>query len=139
MKLLKTLSFSLVLAVAAFQAPAVQAHVTPVIYNETPARTIVIKNPMAADINKFFSTGTIFNFEVYKAGSADEVLKMIGALRSDPAVETVSQGVLVGDYLSVTIVLKAAKNKEWFISEFRRAGLTTIRINANPVVAVEKI
>ena len=139
MKLFKTVSLSLVLATALLNSTGMQAALTPYVYNETPAKTVVIKNPMAADANKFFAAGTIFNFEVFQAGSSAEVSKIMTALGSDPAVESVNEGPLVGEYRGFTLVLKSAQNKEWFISEFRRAGLNTIKINNNPIVAVEKI
>jgi hypothetical protein len=64
----------------------------------------------------------------------------VTALKSDPAVESVNVGALTGgSYQAITITLKIAQNKAWFINEFKRAGLNTIKINNNPVVEVEKI
>lgn len=121
-------------------AAAVSAKVTPqAIYSETPAKTIIIKHPDAADANVYFSKSTVVSFEVYKAGTKDEVAKMIKSLKSDANVQSVSEGSLTGDYQSITITLKAAKNKAWFASEFKKAGLNHIKINNNPVVEVEKM
>lgn len=140
MKIFKTLSLSLVLSAAMLSAAPIQAVLSLGIYNETPARTIILKHPMAADANKFFASGTFFNFEVYQPGSAADLNKIVTALKSDPAVESVNVGALTGgSYQAITITLKIAQNKAWFINEFKRAGLNTIKINNNPVVEVEKI
>jgi hypothetical protein len=140
MKLFKILSLSLVLSVAMLSAAPLRALSPLGVYNETPAKTIILKHPMAADANTYFASGTFFHFEVYKPGSSDDVAKIVAALKSDPAVESVSLGALTGgDYQAITLTLKTAQNKAWFISEFKKAGLNTIRINNNPVVPVEKI
>jgi hypothetical protein len=140
MKLFKILSLSLVLSTTLLSATPPHFLQLLVAYNEIPARTIILKHPMAADANKYFASGTFFHFEVYKPGSSDDVAKILAALKSDPAVESVSLGALTGgDYQAITLTLKTAQNKAWFISEFKKAGLNTIRINNNPVVAIEKI
>jgi len=140
MKIFKTLSLCLALSAAMLSAAPLRALPPMGTYNETPARTIILKHPMAADAGKFFASGTFFSFEVYQPGSAAEVNKIVAALKSDPAVESVSVGALVGNsYQGFTITLKAPQSKGWFISEFKKAGLNTIKINNNPVVAVEKI
>ena len=37
---------------------------------------------------------------IFKAGSKDDVLKIINSFKNDPAVESCSEGVLTGDYLA---------------------------------------
>ncbi|MEO6303237.1 MAG: hypothetical protein ABIP51_08690, partial [Bacteroidia bacterium] len=102
-------------------------------------KTVCIKNPAAADAGKFFSEVTVVSFEIYKAGSQDEVAKIAASLKKDAAVESVTEGKATGDYQSMTLVLKSAKNKAWFASEFKKAGLNTVRINNNPIVEVDKM
>ena len=76
MKILKALSISCLLGAAMINSTAV-ANNNSIINNfiEIPAKTVCIKNPNAADVNKFFSETTVLSFEVYKAGSADEIAK----------------------------------------------------------------
>lgn len=138
MKLLKTCFLCLFLALCA--CPAQLPAASPAgIYNTMPDRTVVIKHPAAANVNTFFSSGTLFNFEVYKAGSKVEINKMLEDLKNDPAVESVTLGALTGDYQAFTLVLKAPKNKAWFVSAFEKAGLNTIKVNNNAPVAVNKL
>jgi hypothetical protein len=140
MKILKTLSVSFLLGAAMVNstAYAVTSN-TVIIFSEIPAKTVCIKNPSAADVNKFFAETTVLSFEVFKAGSADEIAKIVASLKKNSAVESVSEGKLTGDYQSMTLTLKSAKNKAWFASEFKKAGLNTIRINNNPIVEVDKM
>jgi hypothetical protein len=137
MKIIKTLLISCMLTGAAVNANAIK----PVtgIYNQTPDKTICIKNPQAANADQFFSSATMLFFEVYKAGTSDEVAKLIKTLSADPNVDSVAEGVLVGDYQGITVVLKSQKNKAWFVSLFKKAGLNHIKINNNPVTEVDKI
>lgn len=140
MKILKTLSVSFLLGAAMINSTASASTINTVInLSEIPAKTVCIKNPSAADVNKFFSATTVLSFEVYKAGSKEEITKIINLLKKDADVESVSEGKLTGDYQSITLTLKSAKNKAWFATEFKKAGLNTIRINNNPIVEVDKI
>jgi hypothetical protein len=139
MKIFKTLVLSLALSAALVIPVALPAAPKTVVYSETPAKTVVIKHPLANDANKFFSSGTVFNFEVYKAGSKEDLTKILASLRSDAAVENVNLGPLVGDYQGFTLTLKSAKDKAWFMSEFKKAGLSSIKLNNNPVVEVDKL
>lgn len=107
--------------------------------DDTPAKTICIKNPAASNTTQFFSNSTSFSFEIYKAGSKDDVLKIIKFFKNDPAVENCIEGVLTGDYLAISLTLKSNKNKAWFIKSFKKAGLKTIKINNNPIVEIDKI
>lgn len=140
MKILKSLSISFLLGVAVLNSTAfANNNSISVNFSDIPVKTVCIKNAAAADVNKFFSQTTMLFFEVYKAGSKEEVAKIIASLKSDAAVESVTEGKLTGDYQSITITLKSAKNKAWFASEFKKAGLNTVRINNNPIVEVEKM
>ena len=140
MKILKTLSVSFLLGVAMINSTAFGKNNTVSInFSDIPSKTICIKNPAAADANKFFSETKMLFFEVYKPGSQEEVSKMIASLKKDAAVESVTEGKMVGDYQGITVVLKSTKNKAWFATEFKKAGLNTIRINNNPIVEVEKM
>ena len=140
MKILKTLSISFLLG-AAMVNSTVSANNNNVTINfsEIPAKTVCIKNAAAADVNKFFSEVTVLTFEVYKAGSAADVAKIVASLKKSNAVESVTEGNVTGDYHAITLTLKSAKNKAWFATEFKKAGLNTIRINNNPIVEVEKM
>ncbi|MCW3077304.1 MAG: hypothetical protein JWO32_1913 [Bacteroidetes bacterium] len=137
MKIIKSLIVAGMLVTAG--ANASETAVAEIIFSETPAKTVCIKHPEAADANKYFSTSTVVMFEVYKAGTHGEVAKMIKSLKSDSNVQSVSEGALTGDYQAITLTLKSAKDKSWFISEFKKAGLSHIKINNNPIVEIEKL
>ena len=140
MQILKTLSISFLLSLAMISSPVVgKNNTSSIILADIPVKTVCIKNPAAADANKFFSEVTVLSFEVYKAGSKDEVAKIINVLKKDAAVESVTEGTLNGDYQSITITLKSAKNKTWFATQFKKAGLNTVRINNNPIIEVDKM
>lgn len=109
------------------------------VIKETPAKTICIKNPMAADANKYFSTSTSFYFEVYKPGSKAELVEIIDKLKAADGVENCTPGNVTGDYYALTLTLKSAKNKGWFVKTVKAAGLSHIKINNADVVEVEKI
>jgi hypothetical protein len=136
MKIIKSLLVACLITVT---GTTVSLASTAVVYNETPAKTIVIKHPDAADANKFFSKSTMLFFEVYKAGSKEELANIIKALKSDKNVESVTEGNVAGDYQGITIVLKSTKDKAWFATQFKKAGLNHIKINNNPVVEVSKM
>jgi hypothetical protein len=136
MKIIKSLLVACLITVT---GTSVSLASTAVAYNETPAKTIVIKHPDAADANKFFSKSTMVFFEVYKAGSKEELAAIIKSLKSDKNVESVTEGNVAGDYQGLTIVLKTTKDKAWFASQFKKAGLNHIKINNNPVVEVSKM
>lgn len=137
MNIIKTLLISCMLTGAAVNASAIKPGTG--IYNQTPEKTICIKNPQAANADQFFSSASMLFFEVFKAGTKDDVAKLIKTLHSDPNVESVQEGALVGEYQGITIVLKSHKNKAWFVSLFKNAGLNHIKINNNPVIEVDKL
>lgn len=110
-----------------------------VIVKETPAKTICIKNAMAADANKYFSTTTSFYFEVYKPGSKADLVAIIDKLKATEGVENCTPGNVTGDYYAITLTLKSAKDKAWFAKTVKEAGLGHIKINTNEVVEVEKM
>lgn len=136
MKIIKILLISCLLTGSAATANPI---INTTFYSEIPAKTICIKHPNASEPDKFFSTSTNLMFEVYKAGSKEEVEEMIKILKSDSNVQSASEGRLTGDYQAVTISLKNTKDKAWFVALFKKAGLNTIRINNNPIVSVDKI
>ncbi|MCE3229141.1 MAG: hypothetical protein K0S32_3692 [Bacteroidetes bacterium] len=136
MKIIKSLLVACLITVT---GTTVSVAKTSIVYNETPAKTICIKNPAAADVNKFFSTSTVMFFEVYKPGSKEDFMKILKSFKDDKNVESVSEGNVAGDYHGMTIVLKSAKDKAWFINQFKKAGLGHIKINNNPIVEIEKM
>lgn len=140
MQILKTLSLSLLLSTV-FVSGSLKSHVTSVagIYSETPAKTICLKNPAAMNTTEFFSSTTTLMFEVYKAGSTEDMAKIIAAFKKDSNVQDCVEGTVTGDYAAITLVLKAKKDKTWFSGLFKKAGLNTIKINNGPVVAVDKM
>lgn len=136
MKIIKILLITCLFAgTAAMANPVLDA----TFYSEIPAKTICIKHPNASEPDKFFSTSTNLMFEVYKAGSKEEIEKIIKMLKSDSNVQSASEGRLTGDYQAITISLKNPKDKAWFVALFKKAGLNTIRINNNPIVSIDKI
>ena len=105
-------------------------------FGETPAKTIVIKNPAADDVNTFFSGSQTYFFEVYKIGEAKVVIDLI---KKNKDVETCVANNVIGDYTPITVSLKSTKNKAFFITLFKSAGLNTIRINHKEICIVEKM
>ncbi|MGZ3901293.1 MAG: hypothetical protein ACXVDC_13285, partial [Bacteroidia bacterium] len=86
MKIIKTLLITFLLSGATIYVSANTRALS--IYSETPSKTICIKNAQAADVNNFFSTSTTLMFEIYKAGTKEEVAKIVSSLKSDPNVES---------------------------------------------------
>jgi len=140
MKILKLFLVTLVFALTTYSASA-QAGVaiTAVSPSEPPAKTVFFKHPNAVDLNQFFSESKIYMFEVYKIGNKEDLAKVIKSLSSDKEVENVSAGVVTGDYQAIQMLLKTTKDTAWFIKQFQKAGLKTIKINNNPIVEVEKL
>ena len=140
MKFIKTLTFALFFTVTIVNSAIYGNNKSSVLKSDdAPAKTICIKNPAASNTTEFFSNSTSFSFEIYKAGSKDDVLKIIKSFKNDPNVENFIEGVLTGDYLAVSLILKSNKNKAWFIKLFKKAGLKTIKINNSPIVEIDKI
>lgn len=137
MKLIKTLSFSFLMMAACYNAAALNSNKTVSIYIETPAKTICIKNSAAGNVDGFFAHTTVLNFEVYKSGA--DLAKIVKSLKSSSDVESVTEGKATGDYQAITLTLKSNKDKAWFATEFKKAGLGHIKINNNPIVEVEKM
>ena len=137
MPIFKTLSLSLLLA-AALYSPAAYAQVNPQTtkITETPPKSIVIKHPAANDPATFFATSNTFMFEVYKPGN---MAKIIAEISKDPNVDVCKEGAVTGDYHQVSLVVKAMKDKMWYAALFKKAGLTMIKVNNNPVVEVDKM
>lgn len=140
MKILKTLSVSFLLGVAVLNSTVNAKNTTiSVNFSDIPVKTVCIKHAAAANADNFFSQATVLSFEVYKAGSKEDVANIINSLKKANGIESVSEGKLNGDYQGITITLKSAKNKAWFASEFKKAGLNNVRINNNPIVEVDKM
>ena len=140
MRFLKTLSLTLVLSTAVLNSMAINgAYALAINYLETPAKTICIKNPAASNPTTFFSTTTVLMFEVYKPGSKEEMDKIVSSLKKDSNVQSCDEGATTGDYHAITLVLKSAKDKAWFVSLFKKAGLNTVKINNNPIIDTEKL
>ena len=137
MKLIKTLSFSLLIACATLNAATTSHYKNFNVLSETPVKTICIKNPDAANLNNFFAGLTVLNFEVYKSGT--ELSQILKTLSSNPNVASCVEGKTTGDYQAIVLTLKNKKDKAWFTSEFKKAGLGHIKINNNPIVEVEKM
>ena len=141
MQILKTLSLTLLLASPALSIDAtgqVNGKINAIAgdYKEMPIKTIVIKHPAANDPATFFSTNTLFSFEVYKPG---DMSKIIAAIKQDPDVLECGKGNVTGDYHQVNLSLKTTKDKAWFAALFKKAGLASIKINNNPIVEVAKM
>jgi hypothetical protein len=81
----------------------------------------------------------MLSFEIYKPGNTDFVKAVIASLKSDPNVQSVTEGAVTGDFYAVTISLKSAQSKQWFINSFKKAKLANIKINNNEVVSVDKM
>ena len=137
MQILKTLSISLLLSTLVVSTP-LKSHVNvvKVNYSETPGKTICLKNPAALNTTEFFASTTTLMFEVYKPGSKEEMSKIVAALKKDANVQECVEGNVTGDYYAVTLILKAKKDKSWFVGLFKKAGLATIKINNAPVTEV---
>jgi hypothetical protein len=139
MKILKNLLTAVFAICILIKTNPSSAAVYSALSGETPVKTICIKNPNAGDVANFFASTKVLNFEIYKAGDKADLKKIITALKSDANVESVTEGVLTGDYQAITLVLKKEQKKEWFITTFKKAGLNTIKINNNPIVEEDKL
>ena len=140
MTILKTLSITLLLAGPMVSSASFASNFPVVsINNDFPVRTIFIKHTTADDATKFFSSNTVVNFEVYKVGSKADINALIASFQKSKDVESMNLGITTGDYQAFTLVLKTTQNKQWFINEFKKAGLNTIKINRNAVVDVDKL
>ena len=139
MKIFKIISLSLLLASTSVSSFLNATTVNKNSLVNIPEKTVCIKHPDATDANKYFSTATIINFEVYKIGSADEVQKLIKILSADANVESCNAGTVTGDFSAFTLSLKSAKNKAYFVALIKKAGLLHIKINNNAAVEADKI
>ncbi len=139
MKLIKTFALSLLLSTVVVSATASNKLTTITKAVTIPDKTICIKNPNAVDADKFFSSITMLNFEIYKPGSVEFVNSVVETLRKNPTIESVTIGKVTGDFHAITIVLKSANPKEFFVNNFKRAGLFNIKINNNDAVSIDKI
>ncbi|MCC6371163.1 MAG: hypothetical protein IT236_09175, partial [Bacteroidia bacterium] len=104
-----------------------------------PAKTIVIKHPAANDTKTFFAGSQVYNFEIYKVGTAEDVNKIISSFLNNKDVATCTAGTVTGDFTAITLTLKSNKDKAWFAAQFKKAGLNTIKINQGEVTPVDKL
>lgn len=140
MQILKTLSLTLFLSTVAMGSSHAQpTALTSKTYADTPAKTIIIKHPAANDVATFFSSSTVYSFEVFKPGTSAEMDKIVATLKKDAEVADVAVGKVTGDYHAITVTVKSVKNKMYFSSLFKKAGLNTIKINNNPITEVDKM
>jgi hypothetical protein len=139
MKIIKLLSITLLFTLTTYSASAQAGVALTAQSTEPPAKTVFFKHPNATDPAKFFSEGKMYMFEVYKIGTKEDLEKVIKSFGSDKAVENIKEGIVTGDFQAIHLTLKATKDKAWFVEQFRKAGLKTIKINNNPVIAVEKL
>ncbi|MFN7911510.1 MAG: hypothetical protein ACK5QC_06765 [Bacteroidota bacterium] len=139
MKLFKILALGLSLSITAANASALTTSALSIKLTNMPDKTICLKHPQAANTDKFFSSTTMLSFEIYKPGNTDFVKAVIASLKSDPNVQSVTEGAVTGDFYAVTISLKSAQSKQWFINSFKKAKLANIKINNNEVVSVDKM
>ena len=106
------------------------------LFGETPVKTIVIKNPAADDVNTFFSNSQVYFFEVYKIGDVQAVLEIF---KKNKDVASCVANNPIGDFTPINLILKSNKDKAFFITLFKSAGLNNIRINHREVVATDKM
>jgi len=140
MKIFKTLSIAFLLT-GALAGTSAYGKVNPAVvkYSDLPAKTAVIKHPAAANVNAFFSDATLFHFEVYKIGSKQDIDMVIKAFTKDSNVESCTAGRVTGDYQAFDVSIKTKKDKAWFVSKLKQAGINTIKINNEPPVGVESL
>jgi hypothetical protein len=139
MKILKSLSVAILLTGTMVSSTVSANGNTVVNYSDLPAKTIIIKHPAADNTTNYFSAATVIVFEVYKGGSPSDLDKITKAFKGESVVESFEAGPANGDYQAFSISLKTAKDKAWFAATFKKAGLNNIRINNNPVVAVDQM
>lgn len=104
-----------------------------------PAKTIVIKNPMASNISTFFSSNKMLEFEIYKVGSPADLKLVLQNISNNKEVMSCNSGAIAGDFTHITLVLKSNKDKAWFVTLFKKAGLGFIKINQAEVIAIDKL
>ncbi len=106
---------------------------------EVPLKTVIIKDPVAADPQKYFSTITSITFWVHKAGSNEDVEKAMKTFKAEKNIKSSSEGKVTGDYKEFSLVLNAAQNKSWFAALFKKAGFGHIKINNNGIIPIDKL
>lgn len=140
MKIFKTLSLSLMLTGALVSSTVYgKVNSMTVNYAETPAKTVVLKHPAAANTTNYFAAATLITFEVYKVGSTADIENVIQAFQKEAGVESITAGNVTGDYQAFSLSLKTAKNKAWFVATLKKAGLTSIKVNNNAIVSVDQL
>lgn len=136
MNAIKILSLSLLLTSATVKLNANEAKQLISVFTEYPAKTVCIKHPAAENINAYFSEATMISFEIFKIGDKDAFIQ---SLKSNSDVESVDEGVLTGDFQMITITMRTAKNKAWFVALMKRAGAHDIKINNMPLKALDEL
>lgn len=105
---------------------------------QIPEKTVIFKDPAAADPAKFFSGATVYRMWIHKAGSNEEISKMKGAFEKNKSVQSCDQGTTAGDYIELVLTLKKNTDKAWFVSTFKKAGINHIKINNEPIKEIGK-
>jgi hypothetical protein len=100
-----------------------------------PDKTVFIKDPAATDHAGFFSSRVNYHFEIFKAGSVEEVQKILKSLQADKKVSSATAGKLTGDYQAIDLSLKQNADKAWFKKVLSGAGLNHIHINNEETIA----
>ena len=98
MKIIKTLTFTLLFAAAVVNSSIYGNNRSLVLkIDDTPSKTICIKNPAASNTTEFFSKTTQFSFEIFKAGSKDDVLKIIKPISKVESIEVIKDETVKGE------------------------------------------
>lgn len=139
MKTLKIVALSVLLVGTTSLTTKANTNTIKINLLDLPAKTVCIKHPEAADANKYFASATVINFEVYKAGSTAELDKIVKTLSTDKNIESCTAGKVTGDFSAITLSLKTAKDKAYFVGLCKKAGLTHFKLNNNTAVEADKL
>lgn len=104
-----------------------------------PEKTIILKHPAAGNPTAYFAQTSIFTFYIFRGGTTPEKERLVKRLAKDKAVQSCSLGVLNGDFQAVEVSLKQPQSKSWFISWLKSEGLTSIKINNDPVKSLDQL
>jgi hypothetical protein len=138
--ILRSLSVLVILLGTASGSAALNglSHAQVILTDDMPLKTVVIKDPAAEDQTKFFSMVTTLRFWIYKAGSSGDIDAIMKNLKNYSDVQSCTEGGVSGDYKEITVVVKSKHDKAWFTEMFRKAGLSSLKINNGPVTALAK-
>jgi hypothetical protein len=94
-----------------------------------PNKTIVLTDPGVEQPGAFLPGVEILRFSVYKAGSTDDVKKMLRSLSGTDGIKKVSEGPVSGDMKEFVIELNAPRDLAWYRNTFTKAGFKYIKLN----------